>query len=134
MLRSFLLAAILMATSCHASAQKKADFIDGTYVMSDEACGNLKKLAAGTPASITTEPWRVDRSGLHFWEGGCGFSRIDERQKGKVWDVTARCEEGPNKSTERYTFVRTGDGAFDVKLKNEKNARRYTRCEVGRGK
>lgn len=102
--------------------------------MSDAACEKLQALAAGGPKSINTVPWSVGPSGISYWEGGCSFSRIVERQKGKVWDVTASCTEGPDTSTEHYTFARAGDGAFDVKLKGEKNARRYTRCDVTKRK
>lgn len=133
-MKPILLAAVVLAAPLSASAQQKADFIDGTYTMSSEACQKLRALAKGTKPSVSTEPWHVDRNGFHAWEGGCGFTRIVERQKGKSWDVTARCTEGPETSTERYTFVRAGEGAFDVRLKGEKKPRRYTRCDVEKGK
>lgn len=132
---------LLVALACagsaappQAHAKKSAAFLDGPYTMSDAACEKLQALAAGGPKSINTVPWSVARGGISYWEGGCSFSRIVERQKGKVWDVTASCTEGPDTSTERYTFARAGDGAFDVKLKGEKHARRYTRCDVTKRK
>jgi hypothetical protein len=115
-------------------AQVKATFLDGTYVMSTEACDKLERLAEGAPENIGTVPWRVDRDGFHYWEGGCSFTSVEERRKGKEWHVVALCEEGPDKTTERYSFARNSDGTFAVRLRGEKKARRYSRCEVGKGK
>src|SRR5262245_16770538 len=116
-----------------AAAQVKATFIDGTYTMSAEACGKLQLLAKGTPQSISTVPWRVDRDGFHYWEGGCTFTRIVETRKGRAWQVTAHCSNGPDTSREGYTFVRNTNGSFVVTLRGERKAVRYTRCEVDKG-
>jgi hypothetical protein len=124
----------VFAVATPAAAQVKATFLDGTYVMSADACEKLKRLAQGGPRSASTVPWRVDRDGFHYWEGGCGFTRIIERRKGREWQVTARCAEGPDKSIESYTFVRSADGTFAVTLKGEKQPRRYSRCEAEKRK
>lgn len=116
-----------------AGAQVKARFVDGTYVMSDQACHKLKKLAAGTPRSVSTVPWSLDAGGFKSWEGGCKFKKITELSKDREWLVEAACWEAAEQSKEIYTFVRRPDDTFSVRLKGEKTPRTYTRCDVAKG-
>ena len=74
------------------------------------------------------------RTGISHWEGACGYRRITERKKGVEWRIEAMCYEGPNQSRETYTWIKKGDGIFDVRLKGEMTTRRYTRCDVEKGK
>lgn len=108
----------------------EANFIDGIYVMSDDACEKLKRLAGGETPSINTVPWSVNAKGFDYWEGGCEFSKITERVVGREWVVVAECSDGPEETTETYTFVRQTGAAFAVTLEGEKDARTYTRCDV----
>ena len=116
-----------------AAAQVKAPFLDGTYTMSTEACQKMQALANGGPKSISTVPWSVSRNGIDFWEGSCRFTAITEQRKGKQWRVLASCSEGPDTSKEVYTYVRNNGGSFDVTLKGDKQAVRYTRCDAIKG-
>lgn len=117
-----------------AHAQLTATFLDGTYTMSDEACMKLRALAAGGPRNARTVPWHVMRTGIGHWEGACGYRKITERKKGAEWRIEAVCHEGPSQSREVWTWVRKGDGVYDVKLRGEKTAKRYTRCDLEKGK
>jgi hypothetical protein len=123
---------VLTASAPAASAQQTATFLDGPYTMSAQACAKLKALAAGGPRNINTVPWHVLRTGISHWEGSCGYRRITERKKGVEWRIDAVCQEGPRRSREIYTWVRRGDGQFDVTLKGQRKAVRYTRCDVGK--
>ncbi len=128
------LVAISVTGALPAVGQAKATFLDGTYTMSADACGKLVAIAKGGPKSIKTVPWSVDRNGISYWEGGCGFTRITERRKNIEWLVEATCDEGPETSKEAYTWVRNADGSFAVTLKGDKKPVRYTRCDVSKGK
>jgi len=130
MLVRLLIAWALLAAPATAALAARASFLDGTYVMSVEACDKLKALARGATPSITTVPWSVDRKGITYWEGGCGFSRVTEVRKGSEWRIKADCEEGPNQSTEVYTWVKIEDGVYDVTVKGDTKPVRYTRCDV----
>ena len=117
-----------------ASAGVEAKFIDGTYVMSEDACEKLKRLQEGTTPSVSTGPWSAHSKGFDYWEGGCEFSKVTEKAAGREWVVVAECVDGPEETTETYTFVRKGEGVFAVTLKGDKDARTYTRCDVKTGK
>ncbi len=117
-----------------AHAQHTATFLDGAYTMTDEACAKLKALAAGGPRNAKTVPWHVLRTGIGHWEGSCGYRKITERKKGVEWRIEAMCHEGPKNTREVWTWVKKGDGIFDVKLRGEKTAKRYTRCDLEKGK
>ena len=127
-------AAVLALPSGPAEAQLTATFLDGTYTMSAEACTKLKALAAGGPRNAKTVPWHVLRTGISLWEGACGYRKITERKKGAEWRIEAVCYEGPKNTREVWTWVKKGDGVFDVKLRGEKTAKRYTRCDLEKGK
>lgn len=124
------LAFLALVNAAPALADVEAKFLDGTYVMADEACEKLKALEAGGTPSLNTVPWSVNRKGFEFWEGGCEFSKITEKKGGKTWVVTAQCSDGPEETTETYTFVKNDNGTFAVTLEGEKEARTYTRCDV----
>lgn len=125
-----LIAALALLIAAPASAEVEAKFIDGTYVMSEEACQKLKELDAGATPSISTVPWSVNSKGFDFWEGGCEFSKVSEKKGGKSWVVVAKCIDGPEETKETYTFARNDDGTFSVTLEGEKEARIYSRCDV----
>ena len=127
-------AAAVLAVSTPATAQMTATFLDGHYTMSHAACAKLKALEAGGPKSASTVPWYVERRGIGFWEGSCGYRRITERKKGQEWVVVAMCHEGPTKTRETYRWVRKGDGVYDVTRKGDRKPVRYTRCDLGKGK
>lgn len=124
----------IMAGTLPASAQVEARFLGGTYVMSAEACDKLNKLADGATRSVATVPWSVDETGFHSWEGGCDFTKVTERRKGREWVVQATCIEGPDEDKETYTFVKNANGSFAVTLQGERKPRTYTRCDVKKGK
>lgn len=55
---------------------------------------------------------------------------MTEKAAGREWAVVAECVDGPDETTETYTFVRTGEGKFAVTLQGDKDAIAYTRCDV----
>lgn len=128
--------ATAFAASSAFAASVKARFIDGTYTMSAAACDKLKALAAGAPRNVGSVPWSVSAEGFSSGEGGCTFSKVTERRKGKEWAVIARCSEhGPrNPPPESYVFTRTGPDTLSVRLttpgvsKADGRPVTYTRC------
>ena len=125
---------IVLSVGTPAHAQMTATFLDGPYTMSEAACAKLKALEAGGPRNAGTVPWHVLRTGIGHWEGSCGYRKITERKKGVEWRITAACHEGPRTTREIYTWVRKGDGLFDVTRRGDKKAVRYTRCDVTKRK
>jgi hypothetical protein len=135
-MRHLVLMFITLATP--ALSQQRAEFIDGTYVFSPGACDKLHALAAGGVQAITTVPWHVTADGIKFWEGGCDYKKVSKGKKNNQWHVIAACEENGDETTERYTYLRTAPGSFDVTLTTpgispeEAKPLRYTRCDVGK--
>lgn len=127
-----------LSAGAASAAQVQAPFIDGSYTMSAAACEKFKAIAAGAPRNVSSVPWSVSAKGFDSGEGGCTFSKVTERRKGKAWAVTARCSEhGPrNPPPESYVFTRTGAKTFSVRLTtpgvSKADARPvvYTRCET----
>jgi hypothetical protein len=135
---SFIMLA-LVGLALPAQAQLKASFIKGTYVFAPGACDKLKALAAGGVQSVETVPWYVTADGISYWEGGCGFSKIEPGQKKREWLVTAECGEGADESTstESYSFVGRTPTSFFVTLttpgasEKDREPVIYRRCDVG---
>jgi hypothetical protein len=137
-MRHFIAVCAILTFASPAIAQHKATFIDGTYVFAPGACDKLKALAAGGTQAVTTVPWYVTADGIHFWEGGCDFSKVRKHKSKKQWNVVAACEENGEEYTESYIFRRSSPDSFDVTLTtpgtNKETAKpvRYLRCDVGK--
>lgn len=127
----------LVSLALPAHAQLNASFIKGTYVFAPGACDKLEALAAGGVQSVNTVPWYVTVDGISYWEGGCGFSKIEPGQKKREWLVTAECGEGAEQSTESYSFVGRTPTSFFVTLttpgasEEDRKPLIYRRCDVG---
>jgi len=125
--------AALAMFAAPAVAQQKADFIDGTYVLNPEGCGMLKALADGATESIDTTPWTVTADGISFWEGGCGWSKVEK--KGDSWALTADCEEEES-YTENYLIRRAAPDTLTVTLttpgaaEQDRQPHTYLKCDV----
>lgn len=125
--------ATAMATAAVADEPVKADFLDGTYVMSADDCAKLQKLEAGAEPSLNEVPWSVDKDGFHSWEGNCTFSKITETTPGTAWRAEAECTDAADESVEAYTFEKKDDGTFLVQLEGEDEPVTYQRCETRKG-
>jgi hypothetical protein len=78
-------------------------------------CPLYKKLAAGGPRNLNTVPETLTAQGYRSWEGGCTFTNIVERYKGRLWTVSMRCSDGAIENRPRTEVWRkAADGAITV--------------------
>jgi hypothetical protein len=85
---------IVLGSAASALADVQATFLGTTVYTTTADCPLLKKLATGTPRSLTTVPETLTAKGYQSWEGGCSFTNIVERYNGRLWTVSMRCSEG----------------------------------------
>jgi hypothetical protein len=111
------------------AADIQATFLGQTVYTTAASCPAYKKLVAGGPRSLNTVPETLSASGYASWEGGCRFTNIDERYKGRIWTVSMRCDEGAIENVARSeVWRRQADGSLTVTL--DKTSTTLIACAV----
>lgn len=127
-----LVAVVLLGAMCApALAGKKANFINGTFATAD-GCKKLDALAAGAARNVGTVPETLTADGFQSWEGGCTFTSIKQKVKGRKWVARMACGEAAEEHTETDTFVRLDDGRLKVTV--EGKATIFERCKTKEAK
>ena len=96
-------------------ADVDAGFLGATVYTTAADCPLQKKLVAGGPRNLNTVPETLSAKGYRSWEGGCTFTNIVERYKGRLWTVSMRCSEGATENLPRTEVWRkAADGSLTV--------------------
>jgi hypothetical protein len=111
--------------------RQKATFIAGTWA-TEEGCGKLAKIAAGTPRSVETVPETLTQDGYATWEGGCTFTDIQETAPGRKWSIKTACAEGADEWTGDETLEFDAAGKrLTVTVEDKTTV--FVRCEAEKG-
>ena len=126
-----LMAALWVSPGPAAMAGETASFIAGTYVM-EGRCEKLAALAAGGPRNVETVPETLTAKGFDNWEGGCAFTSIQEKEKGRVWTAKLSCGQSADEWEETDTFeLDPKDGSLKVTVDDATT--RFVRCDEKKG-
>lgn len=124
-------AAILLAQAAPATAGgTTGDFIAGTYVI-EGRCDKLAALKAGGPRNVTTVPETLTSEGFESWEGGCEFTSIKEKVKGRVYEAEMSCTDAAEEWTETDTFTVEADKSITVTV--DQKSTRFVTCGHDKG-
>lgn len=127
------------ALLCLAGPASAQDFIEGTWLTSQDACESARK---GGLASVLEEgDLMLDARGLHGYEYHCDFLQVLKGVRTPAWTVIAQCAEPGFASSELITIVQhderrvelVSSAQMDVSESDDgeesAGAQEYVRCE-----
>ncbi len=112
---ALVMASVAALAPISALADVDAGFLGTTVYTTAADCPLYRAIAAGGPRNLNTVPETLSAKGYRSWEGGCRFTNIVERYKGRLWTVSMRCSEGATENLPRTEVWRkAADGSLTV--------------------